>query len=78
MMEKLEKRCMCLYANWKRFFPLGVFNLIQHLLVHLSYDAKVGGPLKYRWMYHIERPSHILKMVANKARLEGYITKSFY
>jgi hypothetical protein len=28
---------------------------MQHLLVHLSYEAKVGSPMQYRWMYSIEK-----------------------
>jgi hypothetical protein len=28
---------------------------MQHLLVHLSYEAKIGVPQQYMWMYHIER-----------------------
>jgi hypothetical protein len=28
---------------------------MQHLLVHIPYEAKVGGPMQYRWMYAIER-----------------------
>jgi hypothetical protein len=30
-------------------------NVMQHLLVHLLYEAKVGGPIQCRWMYFIER-----------------------
>jgi hypothetical protein len=28
----------------EKIFPLGWFNLMQHLLVHLPYEAKVGDP----------------------------------
>lgn len=28
---------------------------MQHLLVHLPFEAKVSGYVYYRWMYHIER-----------------------
>jgi hypothetical protein len=24
---------------------------MQHLLVHLPWEAKVGGPVQFRWMY---------------------------
>jgi hypothetical protein len=34
--------------------------------------AKVGGPLQYRWMYHIERELKKLSaMVGNKEKLKG-------
>jgi hypothetical protein len=51
---------------------------MQHLLIHLPYEAKVGGPVQYRWMYHIERALRYLKpMVSNRARVEGCIIKAF-
>jgi hypothetical protein len=51
---------------------------MQHLLVHIPYEAKVGGPVQYRWTYHIEWALKYLRaMVKNKARVEGSITESF-
>jgi hypothetical protein len=51
---------------------------MQHLLVQIPYEAKVGGPMQYRWMYHIERALKYLRaMVGNKARVEGSIAESF-
>jgi hypothetical protein len=51
---------------------------MQHLLVHLPYEAKVGGLVQYRWMYHIERTLKKLRtMVGNKKRVEGCIAKEF-
>jgi hypothetical protein len=54
------------------------FNLMQHLLIHLTYEAKVGGHVQYRWMYHIERVIRYLKpMVSNRVRVEGCIAEAF-
>jgi hypothetical protein len=51
---------------------------MQHLLIHLPYEAKVGGPVQYRWMYHIERAIIYLKpKVSNRARVEGCIAETF-
>jgi hypothetical protein len=51
---------------------------MQYLVVHIPYEAKVGGPMQYRWMYHIERALKYLRaMVDNKARVEGFIVESF-
>ena len=51
---------------------------MQHLLIHLMYEAKVGGPVQFRWMYHIERALKYLRaMVGNKARVEGCIAEAF-
>jgi hypothetical protein len=55
MMEKLEQQILILVCKLEKIFPPGFFNLMQQLLVHLPYEAKVGGPVQYRWMYHIER-----------------------
>jgi hypothetical protein len=50
---------------------------MQHL-VHIIYEAKVGGLVQYRWMYHIERALKYLgAMVGKKARVEDSIAKSF-
>jgi hypothetical protein len=59
-------------------FPPRWFNLMQYLLVHLSYEAKVGDPQQYRRMYHIDRVLKNLRvMVRNKARVEGCIVEQF-
>jgi hypothetical protein len=78
MIEKLEKEISVLICKLEKKFSPGWFNLMQHLLVHLPYEAKLGGPQQYRWMYHIERTLKNLRaMICNKARVEGYITKEF-
>jgi hypothetical protein len=77
-MEKLEKEILVLICKLEKIFPSGWFNPMQHLLVHLSYKAKVGGPQQYRWMYHIERaPKKLRAMVGNKAMVEGCIIEEF-
>jgi hypothetical protein len=60
-MENLEKVIPVLICKLEKIFPLGWFNLIQHLFVHIPYEAKVGGPMQYRWMYHIERALKYLR-----------------
>jgi hypothetical protein len=78
MMEKLEKEMPVLLCKMEKKIPPGFFNPMQHLLVHLAYEAKVGGPMQYRWMYYIERALRYLKrMVGNKAGVEGCIAEAF-
>jgi hypothetical protein len=78
MMQKLEKEIPVLLCKMQKFFPSEFFNLMQHLLIHLSYEAKVGGPVQYRWMYHIEITLRYFKpTVGNRARVEGCITEAF-
>jgi hypothetical protein len=78
MMQKLEKEISVLLCKMEKKIPPGFFNPMQHLIIHLSYEDKVGGPIHYRWMYHIERALRYLKlMVGNRARVEGCIAKAF-
>jgi hypothetical protein len=78
VMEKLETEIHVLICKLEKIFPLGFFNPMQHLLVHLPYEAKVGGPVQYRWMYHIERAlKKLSSMVGNKGRVEGCIAEEF-
>jgi hypothetical protein len=73
---KLEKEILVLICKLEKIFPLVWFNLMQHLLIHLLYEAKLDGPQQYRWMYHIERALKNLRaMVRNKARVEDCITE---
>ncbi|WCJ25500.1 hypothetical protein M5689_007379 [Euphorbia peplus] len=47
-----------------------------HLAVHLATEAKLAGPVQYRWMYPIERFLRKLKCyVRNKSRPEGSIAE---
>jgi hypothetical protein len=75
MMENLEKKILVLLCKLEKIFPPRWFNPMQHLLIHLLYEAKVGGLVQYRWMYPFERPLKRLRhMVGNKTRVEGCIT----
>jgi hypothetical protein len=40
MMEKLEEEIPVLVCKLEKIFPPGWFNPMQHLLVHLQYEAK--------------------------------------
>jgi hypothetical protein len=54
-MEELENSIPVLLCKLEKIFPPGFFNSMQHLLLHLPYEAKIGGPVQYRWMYVFER-----------------------
>jgi hypothetical protein len=78
MMEKLEKEVLVLLCKLEKIFPPGWFNPMQYLLVHLPYEAKVGGPMQYRRTYPFERALKRLRhMVGNKARVEGCNAEEF-
>jgi hypothetical protein len=44
MIEKMEEEISVLLCKLEKIFPLGWFNLMQHLLIHLPYEAKIEGP----------------------------------
>jgi hypothetical protein len=68
------KEILVLLCKLEKIFPPEWFNQMQHLLIHLPYEAKVGGLMQYRWMYPFERALKRLgHMVGNKARVEGSI-----
>ncbi|KAM3343684.1 hypothetical protein P3S68_025774 [Capsicum galapagoense] len=51
---------------------------MEHLLVHLPYEARVVEPVQYRWMYPFERYLGTLKkMIGNKASVEGSICEAY-
>jgi hypothetical protein len=78
MMQKLENEIPVLLCKMEKFFPPGVFNPMQHLIIHLLYEAKVGGHVQYMWMYHIDRALRYLKpMVRNRVRVEDYLAEAF-
>jgi hypothetical protein len=72
MIQQLEKKIPVLLCKMEKIFPPRFFNPIQRLLIYLPYEAKVGGPVQYKWMYHIERALRYFKpMVGNRIRVEG-------
>jgi hypothetical protein len=59
-------------------FPLGFFNIMTHLMIHLVEELFICGPVQTRWMYPIERYMKYLKdYVRTKARPEGSMAKDF-
>jgi hypothetical protein len=54
-MRALEAEIPILLCKLEKTFPPGFFNVMQHLIVHLPYEARVGGPVTYHWMYIFER-----------------------
>ena len=46
----------------KVFLP-SFFTIMVHLIVYLTEEAKLGGPVIYRWMYPIDRLAFILRII---------------
>jgi len=54
-MERLEADIPQILCKLERIFPPGFFDSMEHLPVHLPNEAKIAGPVQYRWMYPFER-----------------------
>lgn len=72
-LEIVETICM-----FERFFPPSFFDIMVHLTVHLGREARLCGPVHFRWMYPFERYMKVLKdFVRNTARPEGCIAEAY-
>jgi hypothetical protein len=52
--ERLETNIIETIYKLEIFPPL-FFDFMEHLPIHLLYEAKVGGSVQYRWMYPLRR-----------------------
>jgi hypothetical protein len=60
------------------WFPLGFFDIMTNLLIHLVENLDVCGLVGARWCYPIERFMAILKhYVCNKVKLEGCMAMGY-
>ena len=55
VVHDLENAAPMLVYKLEKIFPPGFFLSMQHLIVHLPYEARMGGPMQARWCYPIER-----------------------
>lgn len=54
-LKKMEKNIVVTLCKLEKILPPGFFDYMEHLLLQLAYEARVGGPVQYRWMYPFER-----------------------
>jgi hypothetical protein len=74
MMQKLQKEITIFVCKMEKIFLPGWFNTMQHLLVNLPWDARIGGPAQFRWIYSQGRELKKLRVIVrNKARVGCYI-----
>jgi hypothetical protein len=53
--ERLQMNIIETLYKLEMIFPPSFFDSMEHLLIHLPFEAKAGGPVQYRWMYPFER-----------------------
>jgi hypothetical protein len=77
-LDRLNDQIAETICKLEQVFPPSFFDVMMHLPIHLAYEAKVAGPVQYRWMYPIERYLRTLKgYVRNKAHPEGSIAEGY-
>ena len=54
-MLRLESEIPIIICKLERIFPPSFFHSMELLPTHLAYEARVAGPVQYRWMYPSER-----------------------
>ena len=54
-LARMEENIPVILCKLERIFPLGFFDSMEHLPIHLPREARLGGPVHYRWMYPFER-----------------------
>ena len=54
-LDNLETQIVFTLCKLETVFPPAFFDIMVHLPIHLAREAKLGGPVQYRWMYTIER-----------------------
>jgi hypothetical protein len=60
--ERLETNIVETLCKLEMIFPPSFFDSIEHLPIHLPFEAKVGGPIQYRWMYPFEQLDNTVGM----------------
>ena len=78
MVEELEKTAPELLCKLEKIFPPAFFLSMQHLILHLPNEVRMGGPVQNHWCYPIKRCLKTLrKKYRNKARIEASITEAY-
>ncbi|XP_057809998.1 uncharacterized protein LOC131024507 [Salvia miltiorrhiza] len=77
-MCRLHENIAIILCKLERIFPPSFFNCMEHLPVHLADEARIAGPVQYRWLYPFERYLRKLKIDGrDKARIEDSICNAY-
>ena len=77
-MKQLKAVIPEILCRLEKLFPPAFFDIMVHLVVHLSDEALLRGPVQYGWMFPVERRLGYLKStMRNKAKPEGSIAESY-
>ncbi|XP_078164828.1 uncharacterized protein LOC144559630 [Carex rostrata] len=78
MLNKLENNIIVTMCKLEKIFPPSFFDVMEHLVVHVAHEARLGGPVQFRWMFAPERRNKDARMmIKNKARVKGSIVEAY-
>ncbi|XP_028058404.1 uncharacterized protein LOC114262247 [Camellia sinensis] len=74
----LQSQIALTLCHLERIVPPSFFDIMEHLPILLAEEAKIAGPVQYRWMYFVERYFMALKSyMRNRSHPEGSIAKGY-
>ncbi|XP_010412528.1 PREDICTED: uncharacterized protein LOC104698838 [Camelina sativa] len=74
----LESEFVETMCQMERFFPPSLFDIMFHLPLHLGREARLGGPVHFRWIYPFERYMKTLKTYVKKfSRPEACMAEAY-
>ncbi|XP_073109657.1 uncharacterized protein [Elaeis guineensis] len=65
-LKQLEDDIVMTLYKLETIFPPAFFDIMIHLPIHLASEAKIGGPIQYRWMYPVERYLNSVEIKFNR------------
>ena len=75
---KMEDLAPLLLCKLEKIFPPSFFNPMQHMILHLPCEVRMGGPVHGRWCYAIERLQKVLQTKCkNKCKIEASIAEPY-
>jgi hypothetical protein len=78
VLKKMEDEAPVLLCKLEKIFPPGFFVPMVHMILHLPYEARMGGPVHARWCYAIERQQKVLRTTCkNKCKIEASIAEAY-
>ena len=54
-MRRLGLEISVILCKLEQIFPPSFFDSMEHLPIHLPYEARIESPVQFRWMYPFER-----------------------
>ncbi|XP_020249180.1 uncharacterized protein LOC109826563 [Asparagus officinalis] len=77
-LKQIDEQIPLTLCKLEKIFPPSIFDVMLHLVVHLASEAILGGPVRFRWMYLVERQLYTYKSyIRNRVCPEGSIAKGY-